>query len=89
GIGMEDFNAVQRYLPAYFSLDLGLDFSFLLFKQPAMIGVSLINATNNQNISDLQHLGKISRGGDNEVYITSQTELLGRTANVHFRYLIN
>jgi hypothetical protein len=89
GIGMEDFNAVQRYLPAYFSLDLGLDFSFLLFKQPAMIGVSMINATNNQNISDLQHLGKISRGGDNEVYITSQTELLGRTANVHFRYLIN
>jgi hypothetical protein len=89
GIGMEDFNAVQRYLPSYFSLDLGLDFSFLLFKQPAMIGVSLINATNNQNISDLQHLGKISRGGDNEVYITSQTELLGRTANVHFRYLIN
>ncbi|HQW25831.1 MAG TPA: TonB-dependent receptor, partial [Saprospiraceae bacterium] len=50
GIGMEDFNAVQRYLPSYFSLDLGLDFSFLLFKQPAMIGVSLINATNNQNI---------------------------------------
>ncbi|MBK8831458.1 MAG: TonB-dependent receptor [Saprospiraceae bacterium] len=89
GIGMEDFNAVQRYLPSYFSLDLGLDFSFLLFKQPAMIGVSLINATNNQNISDLQHLGKISRGGDNEVYITSQTEFLGRTANVHFRYLIN
>lgn len=89
GIGMEDFDAVQRYLPAYFSLDLGLDFSFLLFKLPAMIGVSLINATNNQNISDLQHLGKISRGGDNEVYITSQTELLGRTGNVHFRYLIN
>ncbi|HSF90095.1 MAG TPA: TonB-dependent receptor, partial [Saprospiraceae bacterium] len=29
GIGMEDFDAVQRYLPAYFSLDLGLDFSFL------------------------------------------------------------
>ncbi|MDZ4748378.1 MAG: TonB-dependent receptor [Saprospiraceae bacterium] len=89
GIGMENFNAVERYLPPYFSLDLGLDYSFLLFKQPAMIGVSLINATNNQNISDLQHLGKVSKGGGSELFITNQTELLGRTANVHFRYLIN
>jgi hypothetical protein len=54
-----------------------------------MLGFSLINATNHQNISDLQHLGKISREGGGELYITSQTELLGRTANVHFRYLIN
>jgi hypothetical protein len=89
GIGMADYEAVQRYLPAYFSLDLGLEYTFRIFKQPAMLGFSLINATNHQNISDLQHLGKISREGGGELYITSQTELLGRTANVHFRYLIN
>lgn len=89
GLGMTDYKAVQRFLPAYFSLDLGLEYSFTLFKQPAMLGFSLINATNHQNISDLQHLAKISREGGKELYITSQTELLGRTANVHFRYLIN
>ena len=89
GIGNANYTAVQRYLPPYFSLDLGLEYSFALFKQPAMLGVSLINATNHQNISDLQHLGKVPRDGGGELYITSQTELLGRTANVHFRYLIN
>ena len=86
---MVDYNSVQRYLPAYFSLDLGLDYSFTLFKQPAMVGFSLINATNHENIDDLQHLGKVSREGEGGLYVTSRTELLGRTANVHFRYLID
>jgi hypothetical protein len=89
GIGMVNQRAVERFLPPYFSVDLGLDYSFTLFKQPAMIGVSLINATNHENINDLQHIGRISRDGDKGLYVTSQTELLGRTANVHFRYLIN
>ena len=89
GIGMVDYNSVQRYLPAYFSLDLGLEYSFTLFKQPAMVGFSLINATNHENINDLQHLGKVTREGEGGLYVTSQTELLGRTANVHFRYLID
>lgn len=88
GIGMVEQRAVERFLPSYFSLDLGLDYSFRLFNQPAMIGVSLINATNHQNINDLQHIGRISRDGGKGLYITSQTELLGRTANVHFRYMI-
>jgi hypothetical protein len=89
GIGMVNPNAVQRFLPPYFSLDLGLDFSFKLFKQPSLIGVSLINATNHENISGLQHLGKVHNEGGGDVYLTNQTELLGRTANVHFRYLIH
>ena len=88
GIGQVNFETVTRYLPAYFSLDVGLDYTFKLFKQPAMIGVSLINATNHENISNLQHLGKVSRDNNDELYITSQTELLGRTGNVHFRVLI-
>ena len=89
GIGMVDYNSVQRYLPAYFSLDLGLEYSFILFKQPAMVGFSLINASNHENINDLQHIGKVSREGEGGLYVTSHTELLGRTANVHFRYLID
>jgi hypothetical protein len=89
GIGKVNYRAVQRYLPAYFSLDLGVDYSFMLFKQNALIGFSLINATNHENVSDIQHLGKVSREGGSQLYITNQTELLGRTANVHFRYLLH
>lgn len=89
GIGDADFAAVQDYLPAYFSLDLSLDYHFNLIKQPAMVGVSLINATNHTNVSDLQYLGRVSGTDGNPVFITNQTELLGRTFNVHFRYLID
>ena len=88
GIGNANYETVLRYLPSYFSLDLGLDYTFKCFQQPAMVGVSLINATNHENISDLQHLGRVDRDSG-ELYITNQTELLGRTFNVHFRYLLN
>jgi len=89
GIGDADVTVVQDFLPAYFSLDLGLYFHFKLIKQPAMVGFSVINATNHINISDLEYLGRVSGADGNPVYITNQTELLGRTFNVHFRYLIN
>lgn len=89
GIGHVDYSSVTDNLPAYFSLDLGVEYSFTLFKQPAMLGFSLINATNHENIDDLQHLGRVSREGEAGLYVTSHTELLGRTANVHFRYLID
>ncbi|MEO5906961.1 MAG: hypothetical protein ABIQ11_09555, partial [Saprospiraceae bacterium] len=90
GIGMIDQGTVLKYLPAYFSLDLGLDYSFTLLKNAAQIGVSLINATNHENINDLQHIGRVSRnsGGNGGLFLTSETELLGRTFNVHFRYLL-
>jgi hypothetical protein len=88
GIGMVDQGNVVRYLPAYFSLDLGVDYAFHVFHQPARIGVSLINATNHTNVEELQHLGKINRDGQGlGFFITHQTELLGRTGNVHFRIL--
>jgi ferric enterobactin receptor len=92
GIGMGDPHESFSYLPAYFSLDVGLDYSFNCFKHPAQFGVSLINATNHENISDLEHTGRVSRdkgaGGDSGLYVTQKTELLGRTFNVHFRYLL-
>lgn len=89
GIGNVDQGNVLRYLPLYFSLDLGVDYSFSFFGHPAMIGVSLINATNHENIYDLQHIGRIPRENGKGFFLTSQTELLGRTGNVHFRYLLN
>jgi hypothetical protein len=89
GIGDANFMAVQDFLPAYFSLDIGLDYHFSLFGQPTMIGVSLINATNHTNVSDIQYLGRVAGDNGSQVFITNQTELLGRTFNVHFRYLIN
>ncbi|MEO6130338.1 MAG: TonB-dependent receptor [Saprospiraceae bacterium] len=90
GIGMADQGNSFRYLPAYFSLDLGLDYAFNCFHQPAQIGISLINATNHKNIRDLEHIGRVSRDeGMGGLYLTQETELLGRTFNVHFRYLLN
>jgi hypothetical protein len=86
GIDMVDQENVIRYLPPYFSLDLGADYSFRVFNQPAQFGVSVINVTNHSNIADLQHIGRVSRDmGQGSFYITQQTELLGRTGNVHFR----
>lgn len=93
GIGMENQQNVVRYLPPFFSLDIGADYSFDLFKQPAQLGVSLINSTNHANVDELQHIGRVPRdgghqGGPGGFYITQQTELLGRTGNVHFRILL-
>lgn len=89
GIGMADQGNSFRFLPPYFSLDLGLDYSFNCFHQPAQFGISLINATNHKNVSDVEHTGRVSRDeGMGGLYITQETELLGRTFNVHLSYLI-
>jgi hypothetical protein len=89
GIEMADQDNSFSELPPYFSLDLGLDYSFKCFRRPAQIGVSLINATNHQNIKDFEHIGKLSGdNGTDGLYTTRVTELLGRTFNVHLRYLI-
>ena len=90
GIGMVDQSMVLRYLPPYFSLDLALDYSFRIFKQTALVGASVINFTDHENINDIQHIGRISReAGMKDLFLTYETELLGRTMNVHFRILLN
>lgn len=90
GIGMADYEMSVRYIPSYFSLDLGLDYTFSIAKQTAQIGASVINATDHTNINDLQHVGRIRPApGSNDLYLLYETELLGRTFNVHFRLLIN
>lgn len=86
-VGMAEPTLVFAKLPEYFSLDFGVDYNFNLFKQTAQIGISLINATDHANIEEIQHLGRVSREGDNSLYITQQTELLGRTWNVHAKVI--
>lgn len=90
GIGTADQRNVLRHLDPYFSLDLGLDYNFKIANNHTQVGISLINATNHANIIDLQHIGRIPReAGMDGVFLTHKTELLGRTLNVHFRYLID
>jgi hypothetical protein len=94
-----DRESVVSYLPPYFSVDFSLDYETPLLvshQQPRgslqrqdtprlLLGLSLLNATNHQNIEDFQHLGRVSRDFGGDFYITQQTELLGRTGNVRVR----
>ncbi len=89
GIGMANQVAVFRYLDPYFSLDLALDYSFKVASHPTQIGVSLINVTNHKNVNDLQHIGRIPRAGMGGLFLTHETALLGRTFNMHFRFLLD
>ncbi|HUR31771.1 MAG TPA: TonB-dependent receptor [Saprospiraceae bacterium] len=90
GIGMADYEMSVKYIPSYFSLDLGLDYTFSIAKQTAQIGASVINATDHTNINDLQHVGRIMpTPGMGDLFLIHETELLGRTFNLHFRVLIN
>lgn len=89
GIGDVDQVNVIRYLPPYFSLDLALDYSFRIGNQTALLGASVINASDHANINDLQHIGRIMKNqGMQGLFLTNETELLGRTMNVHFRLLL-
>ncbi len=86
GISDVQQQSVVQYLPYYFSLDLAVDYGFKIHRTQGQIGISLLNATDHVNINDLQHIGRVSRGGpggNDGVFLTQQTELLGRTANAH------
>ncbi|HJW28382.1 MAG TPA: hypothetical protein VJ508_03930, partial [Saprospiraceae bacterium] len=85
GIDMTDPQSALQYLPEYFSLDLSADYAFDFFKSKAQLGVSLINATDHANIQEIQHTGRVSRDNMGGLYITQQTELLGRTWNAHVK----
>lgn len=82
-----DQNVVFDYLPSYFSLDFALDYSFDFLKQKALLGISIINATDHANIEEVQHIGRVSKDNMEGLYITQQTELLGRTWNARLRIM--
>lgn len=85
-IEMTDQGMVIGYLPFYFTLDLGMEYDFLLNDWPAQIGVSVINATDHSNINNIQHIGRVrGENGMGGFFITHETELPGRIFNVHFK----
>ena len=90
GLGGADRASVIKYLPPYFSLDLAIDYTFKIGNETGMIGVSVINATDHENVNELQHIGRLPAGIQmSDIFLTHQTELLGRTFNVHFAILVH
>ena len=87
GIDMADQKVVFEYLDPFFSLDFAVDYSFDFFNQKALLGISLINATDHANIEEVQHIGRVSGENDESRYLTQRTELLGRTWNARFRIM--
>jgi hypothetical protein len=87
GIGQARGDDVFRYLPPFFSLDLGLDYTFDVGRIPVLVGASVINLTDHANIDDILHLGRVPGAMGRSVYLTQQTELLGRTGNLRLRLI--
>ncbi|HEX5113055.1 MAG TPA: TonB-dependent receptor, partial [Saprospiraceae bacterium] len=87
GIEMAPPEAVFDSLPAYFSLDLGVDYSFKFLNQRALIGISLINATDHANVEEIINIGRISRDEKDGIFLIQKSELLGRTWNARFRIM--
>lgn len=87
GIGQARGMDVFRYLPPYVSLDLGLDYTFSLLRLPVLLGASVINLTDHENLDDILHLGRIPREMGRPLYLTQQVALLGRTGNARLRVI--
>lgn len=87
GIQMAEQEAVFDSIPAFFSLDFGVDYSFKFMKQHALVGISLINATDHANIEEIVNIGRVTKDDDNGLYLIQKTEFLGRTWNVRFRIM--
>ena len=77
------------YLPDYNRIDLSAAYNFKLGPMGAKIGVSLINAMDNENVKYLQYIYSLptnnqsGQGFINNI-LGSQTPLLSRTFNVNF-----
>lgn len=84
---MAEQEAVFDSIPAFFSLDFGVDYSFKFMKQHALVGISLINATDHANIEEIVNIGRVTKDDDNGLYLIQKTEFLGRTWNVRFRIM--
>lgn len=87
GIEMAEQEFVFDSLPSFFSLDLGVDYSFTFLKQHALVGISLINATDHANVEEIINIGRINRDDMDGVFFTEKTKLPGRTWNARFRIM--
>ncbi len=78
-------------LPAYFRLDMGVDYSFKISSQEARIGLSVFNLTDRNNVNYLQYIFSVpsNRQGQEKTINTiigTETNLLPQTINLNFSY---
>lgn len=88
GVGMAFQNTSFQRLPSYFSLDAGINYDFKWNKVLFQTGVSVYNVTQHKNIESIRHVGRLPGMENRNVILTQQTQLPGRTFNVHFRMFI-
>ncbi len=82
-----DPNALLKSLPAYFRVDLGIDYHFKMKNVDASVGVSMFNVFNRQNVKYIQYAYKIQNnnpGSGQSRILGTEGELLNRTLNVNF-----
>ena len=85
--GELDGREVLSRLPAYFRSDIAINRSFKLGAADAMIGVSVYNLTNRQNVKYLQYAYKVElQQGNNkqDIILGTESELLNRSLNINF-----
>ncbi|MCB0632330.1 MAG: carboxypeptidase-like regulatory domain-containing protein [Saprospiraceae bacterium] len=82
-----DLRRIVSWLPAYFRVDLGAAYGFMLGGTKAKLGLSVFNITNNSNVKYLQYIYsdvfEVGGSGVNTIN-GSQTDLLDRTLNLSF-----
>ena len=77
-------------LPAYLSLDIGLDYKVQIKKTSITTGISISNLTNNANTKFIQQTGQIDDKNKSAPLITgNQALMLGRFINLHFSTTFN
>lgn len=73
-----------KSLPAYFRIDLGLDYNFLIAGKETSFGISVFNVLNRQNVKYLQYAYRLDGQNANSTILGSEAELLDRTVNLNF-----
>jgi hypothetical protein len=83
-----DPDAFLKRLPAYFRMDLGIEYRFNLGNTEAALSMSMFNVTNRQNVKYLQYAYSFSNAQNqnvNSAILGTEAELLDRTLNFGFK----
>ena len=73
-----------KSLPAYFRIDLGLDYNFSISGIKSSFGISAFNILNRQNVKYVQYAYRLDGQNAGSTILGSEAELLDRTINVNF-----
>ncbi|NNE26635.1 MAG: TonB-dependent receptor, partial [Saprospiraceae bacterium] len=87
--GNLDARNLFNKLPAYFRIDLGVEYGFKINALEAQCGVSVFNVMNRQNLRYVQYAYRINNDGAGGILssqiLGAEAELLDRTLNLHFQ----